>query len=159
MSTSESETPSSRWDVYRDRDGNPVTITPQQCEAIRHALRVWADVVRHENYYLADHIAELSQHAWDANLMKSCLMGRMLYQGRPPLDEKPPVVHAAPAYHLVDPDLCPQCGGERSKPGGSLATSILPPDSVASMYHQTYGRNMGKTVTRVMCNEDWHPRG
>ncbi len=93
-----------RWDIYRDRNGNPVTITPEQCAAIQHAARVWLSVARAEGYRAASAI-EAAVRAVDlAAVQKSCLMGRMLYDGKPPLDKAPPVVNAAPAYHLVKRD-------------------------------------------------------
>ncbi len=92
----------SRWDIYRDRQGNPVTITPEQCAAIQHAARVWLEVARAEGYVAAPAIEAAVRAVNLAVVQKSCLMGRMLYDGKPPLDTAPPVVNAAPAYHLVE---------------------------------------------------------
>jgi hypothetical protein len=94
----------SRWDVYRDADGNPVTITPEQCAAVQHAVRVWAEVADAEDYYHAPGIRALIEAFNRTTMQKSCLMGRMLYDGKPPYDEAPPTYGAAPAYHLWDSD-------------------------------------------------------
>lgn len=90
------------WDVYRDEHGKPVTITPKQCAAIQHAARTWLQVAEAEDYRAAPQIRALVEAFNLAVVQKSCLMGRMLYDGKPPLPEAPPVVNAAPAYHLVD---------------------------------------------------------
>lgn len=90
----------SRWDVDRDEHGDPVTITPQQMRAIWHAVRVVNEVRRAEGY------APIGDRGgWLPDLAKSRLLGRMLIDGRPPLDEKPPDYVAARGYHLVEPDL------------------------------------------------------
>lgn len=119
----------SKWDVYRDAEGNAVTITEEQCVAIRHAVRTWAAVVAQEKqgaeYGITPELAqEISNSFNSVYISKSCLMGRMLYQGRPPLDEAPPVEYAAPAYHLTDPELCPECGGPRKGPRGVIQQSV-----------------------------------
>ena len=89
-----------RWDVYRDKRGNPVTLTGEQLAAICHAVEVVEEVRRAEGY----------PSLWDgpgkrpwANLRKSRLLGRMLVDGRPPLETKPPGYLAACGYHLVEP--------------------------------------------------------
>lgn len=148
-----------RWDVYRDKDGNPVTITPEQCAAISHALNVWESVAKAENYEGLPGITRLRQAFYGAVVSKSCLMGRMLYEGRAPLNEKPPVLAAAPAYFLTDPDLCRYCGGPKDEPGRNLMTSLVPPEKFVSGYAIASGdQPIGKTVTRVQCAEEWHPR-
>lgn len=117
--------PATRWDVYRDREGNAVTITPNQCAAIRHALTVYGEVCEAGGQGVFDSQTVLGiLHFMNA---KSALMGRMLYDGRPPLDLPPPTtVMAAPAWHLYDANLCPDCGWERATP-------------------------------RPTCSRDWHP--
>jgi 2-hydroxychromene-2-carboxylate isomerase len=97
-----SEHPATRWDVYRDAEGNPVTITEEQCAAIQHAVRVWAEVAEAEGYYHAPGIRALVEAFNRTVMQKSCLMGRMLYHGKRPYDEAPPVQYAAPAYWLWD---------------------------------------------------------
>lgn len=81
-------------DVSRDADGNSITITHEQGAAIWHAIGVWA-----QTFFEA-------QGSWptfnEANLMKSCLLGRMLYEGKPPLKVPPPTNHAAPWYSLLE---------------------------------------------------------
>lgn len=116
-------------DVYRDEDGNAVTITPEQCfalmqgdpslltgdqaKAVLRALYVWATIrTKHSPTSSPPMLAY-------AALVKSCLLGRLLYDGRPPMAEPPPVHYAAPSYHLVDPALCPTCSLVRTgNPGG-----------------------------------------
>ena len=84
------------WDVFRDENGVPVTITPQQFGAISHALRVVGEVRRSEDPDAKE------MRILDAQ--KSRLLGRMLVDGRPPLAEKPPEYLGAPGYHLVEPN-------------------------------------------------------
>lgn len=80
------------WDVHRDHRGAPVTLTRDQIDAVLHALMV------------RDEIAPgAGNDYWD--LSKSRLLGRMLIDGRPPLDECPPRYMGAPGYHLVEPDV------------------------------------------------------
>lgn len=149
----------SKYSVYRDKDGNPVTITEEQCAAIRHAARTWAKVTRDSGYSAAGWIEELSDMLNGANVSKSCLLNRMLYQGKDPLDDPPPTVMSAPAYYLTDPDLCKYCGREKSEPGGTLAGTIKMPIELRETYERVYGEaSLGKTHTTVRCNEDWHPR-
>ena len=83
------------WDVYRDAQGNPVTITEEQMHAIWHAIRVVERVRRAEDY----------PSMWtnpEPNLYKSRLLGRLLIDGRPPLDEKPPDWWGGCGYHIVE---------------------------------------------------------
>jgi hypothetical protein len=122
---------SADWDVYRDVMGRPVTITEDQARAIWRAVHVWMDVYRHEKGKYPEF--------GEPNLAKSCLLGRMLFEGRPPLPEAPPLVMSAPAYWLVDPELCPKCRRERTEPGGWLSVSVH--DKVREL---------------TQCMEDWH---
>lgn len=85
-----------RWDVYRDENGEPVTVTPQQLRAIWHAIRVWREVVTAEGKAIPFD---------DASLSKSRLLGRLLLDGRPPLETPPPTWLGAPGYHLAESDL------------------------------------------------------
>lgn len=94
------EHPATRWDVYRDRDGNPVTITEEQMNAIWHAVAVVRDVRSHEGCRSFDDQARVGN--WRAEFSKSRLLGRMLLDGKPPYDEKPPTECAACAYWLWD---------------------------------------------------------
>lgn len=92
--------PATKWDVYRDENDEPVTITQEQFQAIWHAVRT-VQAVRY-----AEGAAPIGAHgSWHADLAKSRLLGRMLMDGRPPLDEKPPRYVAACGYHLVEPEL------------------------------------------------------
>jgi hypothetical protein len=88
------------WDVYRDADGNPVTITEEQVHAIWHAIRVVEDVRRTEG-------SEPIGPGWEVNLYKSRLLGRMLIEGKPPLPgpaSELPHAMGAVAYWEVEPD-------------------------------------------------------
>lgn len=90
--------PRPEWDVTRDAEGNPVTLTPEQVRAVWNALAVVESVRRSEGH----------QSLWEHpqyDLGKSRLLGRMLIDGRPPLVEKPPGYLSARGYHLVEPDL------------------------------------------------------
>ena len=83
------------WDVYRDDDGAPVTITDIQVRAVWHALRVVELVRKHERY------ASL----WDnpqPNIWKSRLLGRMLVHGRPPTRTRPPTIFSAPDWSELE---------------------------------------------------------
>lgn len=80
-----------RWDVYRDEQGKPVTITRSQLAAIWHAVDVVEDVRNSEHF----------ESLWDngrPNLAKSRLLGRMLLSGLPPTKSKPPTVLSGPAW-------------------------------------------------------------
>ncbi len=83
------------WDVYRDADGNPVTITPQQSAAIWHAVSVVEDVRESEG----------QRSLWDGpggvDLAKSRLLGRMLFQGLPPTRTRPPLNIGGPSWKLL----------------------------------------------------------
>jgi hypothetical protein len=70
------------------------TITEQQGAAIWDAVRVWSAV------YLAEKGEPPAFTT--ANLQKSCLLGRILYEGKPPLPLAPPTALAAPWYKLVE---------------------------------------------------------
>lgn len=87
--------PATRWDVYRDEQGVPVTITEQQMHAIWHAIGVVVAVRRAEG-------ARTISENWNADLYKSRLLGRMVLDGKPPYDEKPPTELSACAYWLWD---------------------------------------------------------
>lgn len=103
----------SDWKIHHDYEGAPVTLTVEHCRAIRQAASVWLNVVRTQ-HKLADEgkgprpagtlkaVEEVVQALHSPALAKSCLMGRMLYEGKPPLPEPPPLVFSAPAYHLVE---------------------------------------------------------
>jgi hypothetical protein len=84
-------------DVYRNEAGEPVTITHEQYKAFWHAIRVWQEVAR-------DDRGEPIKFN-EPNVAKSRLLGRMLIDGRPPLDEVPPRWFGAPGYHLAEPEL------------------------------------------------------
>lgn len=86
-----------RWDVYRDLNGRPVTLEPEQLDAIWHALSVVDAVRTYEGYPL------LSEGAgFKINAVKSRLLGRMLVDGRPPLIPAPPHWIGGAGYHLME---------------------------------------------------------
>jgi hypothetical protein len=79
------------WDVARDRDGQPITITEEQMHAIWRAVRVVEDVRRAEGY----------PSLWknpQPDLYKSRLLGRMLLDGKPPTKTKPPMEMGGPCW-------------------------------------------------------------
>lgn len=78
------------WDVARDDNGNPITITPEQGHAVVRAMRVLAMVEEAEE-----------GHTAAPHYDKSRLLGRMLYEGLPPTRTKPPFNFGAPWW----PDL------------------------------------------------------
>lgn len=99
------------WQPYKDKDGNVVTITPDQCAAIFHAARVYESVIKYEQKLALDGERDrLCNPAFNVRgaieasqlITKSCLMGRLLYDGLPPLADAPPVLHAAPQYPTID---------------------------------------------------------
>jgi hypothetical protein len=97
----------SGWDVLRNADGTPVTITWQQVRAIWHAVRVVEQV----------RLAEGQRLLWqpgdpETELAKSRLLGRMLVQGLPPTRTPPPRYLGGPAWHLL-PGGDPFAGGDQ----------------------------------------------
>jgi hypothetical protein len=150
-----------RLDVYRRPfsgfvgEETAVTITEEQCSAIKHAARVWVKIAEKENYSALADVKKVSDALNSVTLFKSCLMGRMLYQGKAPLKDKPPVVNGAPAYWLVDPLLCPNCMEPRTGPAGHISASIKPDPQLEQMAVNA-GRKLGKTFTVTYCGEDWH---
>jgi len=92
--------------VYRDEDGEPVTVTPAQCAAVWHAIAVVEAVREAEGCrpllppYPEDQAVSLR-----AEIGKSRLLGRMLYEGRPPTRTRPPHYLGAPEWgHLYGGD-------------------------------------------------------
>lgn len=89
---------------YRDPEtGQVVTLTPAQCAAVQHAFSVYNRVVqieldKHSNPNPAFDVA----HAYFlATVSKSRLMGRLLYDGLPPLVDAPPIVDGGPDYSVA----------------------------------------------------------
>jgi hypothetical protein len=89
---------------YRDKDGNVVTLTPDQCGAIFRAMDIWLAVADPEarNDFLRRAVTRARQELSAINT-KSCLMARILYDGKAPLVDPPPTVHAAPDYSVEVP--------------------------------------------------------
>jgi hypothetical protein len=83
------------WDVQRDEWGEPVTVTYQQCWAILRAIEVVEAVRRAEGY---DPMVTSDMSQSKANIIKSRLLGRMLYNGLPPTRTKPPTEVSGPAW-------------------------------------------------------------
>lgn len=87
------------WDVFRDQDGKPVTITWEQVRAVWHAVHVVERVRRAEGHPSLWHIRPpngINQAGFEVSsqgepeLAKSRLLGRMLVSGLPPTKTKPP---------------------------------------------------------------------
>jgi hypothetical protein len=78
------------WDVHRDSDGKPVTITEEQVKAIWRAVDV-VDAVRKAEGYS-------SETDWRIEVAKSRLLGRMLLEGKPPTRTKPPLTMGGPDW-------------------------------------------------------------
>lgn len=92
------------WDVARDDDGNPITITPAQGHAVLRAMRVLKMVEKAEG------------GSCDGIYEKSRLLGRMLYEGLPPTKTKPPFDMGAPNWNLLpegEPFLTPEERAQR----------------------------------------------
>jgi hypothetical protein len=90
------------WDVARDGEGKPITVTEEQVYAIWHAIHVVEEVRKHEGF----------ESMWrnpQPNLAKSRLLGRMLIEGRPPTRTKPPT-------HMAGPDWSALPGGDPFAP-------------------------------------------
>jgi hypothetical protein len=85
------------WDVYRDASGMPVTITPEQCRAIWHAISVVEEVRYAEG---CEPLTAGGQA--NANLAKSRLLGRMLFDGRPPTRTRPPLAWGGPDWSALE---------------------------------------------------------
>lgn len=84
------------WDVYRDAEGKPVTITDDQLTAIWHAVHVVNAVRRSEK------VNQLAEEAgFETNAYKSRLLGRMLIRGRPPTRTRPPIDWGGPSWNAL----------------------------------------------------------
>lgn len=68
-------------------------ITQEQGDRIWEAIHTWQRVARE-----AGKPVEFTL----PNVMKSCLLGRMLYEGKPPLPKPPPLAYSAPWYSLIE---------------------------------------------------------
>ena len=90
------------WDVYRDADGNPVTITWEQVRAVWHAVHVVEMVRQTEDHDSLFHIRRpvdfRRNSQTEPELAKSRLLGRMLVHGLPPTRTRPPVVLGGPEW-------------------------------------------------------------
>jgi hypothetical protein len=115
----------SDWDVARDSDGWPVTITWEQVGAIWHAIAVVEAVRRaegHESLYRAADgcVRDGVNYQTSAELAKSRLLGRMLVDGVPPTKTRPPRELGGPEWALLDGGdpfggsfrQCRHCGGK-----------------------------------------------
>lgn len=94
------------WQPYRDpQTGDVVILTEVQCQAIWKALSVYwqvvhAEVDKHSNPNPAFDIDVIAQIR---TASKSCLLGRLLYEGKAPLVDAPPTSGAAPDYSVERP--------------------------------------------------------
>lgn len=108
---------STRWDVYRDAAGNPVTVecdyghfegelTDEQLVAVRHAFAVWEEVCTDNGYGRAWNGAYRNEDGkviWThPNIAKSRLLGRMIHQGKPPHDLPPPLEHSGGWWEVIE---------------------------------------------------------
>ncbi len=86
------------YQVAVDPDtGEPITLTWEQIGAVQRAFAIWSHVVLAETGKSPD----MSNAA---NWMKSCLLGRILTEGKGPLADPPPTSMAAPWYSLFEYD-------------------------------------------------------
>lgn len=69
-------------------------ITEQQGQRIMEALSTWGRIYREEKGKYPE---------WNyANITKSCLLGRLIYDGKEPLPDPPPRYLSAPWYSLIE---------------------------------------------------------
>lgn len=92
------------WQPHRNRAGEVVTITEDQCFAIYKALGIWLEVAPNTpgNAYIRQGVEEARSGFW--KIYKSCLLGRLLYEGKAPLIDAPPTVYSAPDYSVEATD-------------------------------------------------------
>lgn len=114
------------WDVLREPDGTPVTISWRQVQAIWHAVQVVEAVRRDARRRLEaegtgevrmSHGSLLSGHP---EYQKSRLLGRMLIDGLPPTRTEPPREWSGPAWEAMpggDPFRPPAVPQEASSDG------------------------------------------
>lgn len=88
------------WDVYRI-SGQPVTITAQQSAAIWHAVFVVERVRQAEGFESLWALGANGKSNALANLTKSRLLGRMLFEGKPPTRTRPPREMDGPSWWLL----------------------------------------------------------
>lgn len=73
-------------------------ITEQQGQRIMAALTTWSSIVKQEKGEYPD---------WNyTNITKSCLLGRLIYEGKDPLPVPPPRFMSAPWYYLIENGRC-----------------------------------------------------
>jgi hypothetical protein len=68
-------------------------LTNEQSKDIWKCIYRWEAIRRENGYRSTPTLIDVS---------KSCLLGRMLLEGKPPLDIPPPTAHAAPWYKLIE---------------------------------------------------------
>jgi hypothetical protein len=83
------------WLPYSEKDGDVITISWAQVWAVQRAFSVWQSVVLKEK-------GEYPDMSNAANWQKSCLLARLLVNGKPPLPHPPPTFDAAPWYGLIE---------------------------------------------------------
>lgn len=131
-----------------DKSGRPITFTWEQVNAIWKYVSIWKKIYFKEKKQLPEFN--------EANMAKSCLMGRMMMEGLPPLKDAPPVVLSAPAYHLVDELFCQFCGGRRDDPGRTVS---LEAGAHTKYFMDPVDAVKGKWITKIVCGMEWHPKG
>jgi hypothetical protein len=124
---------STRWDVYRDVRGEPVTVpcdedrpdelTGEQLSAVRHSVSLWREIVAETGSPQTEAtLAEDGSTDWQSpGVTKSRLLGRMIHHGQRPHDLPPPLSFAGGWWELIEdghallPSFC-----VRSARGGSM---------------------------------------
>lgn len=82
----------SQFDVYRDESGEPVTITEQQMYAVWHAFETVNKIRRDNDMRTLDGFTADGSQSGSIRIeaSKSRLLGRMLFEGKAPLQDPPP---------------------------------------------------------------------
>lgn len=105
---------SERWSPYRDRrTGKVVTITREQVMAVMHAVTVVDDVRAVES----ERHGARSRRLFDDIPGKSRALGRLLLDGRPLFEDRPPHFMGAADYSLWDDE---NAAAEHDGSGGKV---------------------------------------
>lgn len=113
---------STRWDVYRDSDGNPVTVdcnyghydeiangplSSEQIKAVRHAAETWHEICQEMGSDQSRGAYEDGKWLWSsANMAKSRLLYWMIHAGGAPHDYPPPHHSAGGWWELIEDGSC-----------------------------------------------------
>jgi hypothetical protein len=99
---SENEGVPESWQPLRSKTtGEAVTLTWDQIYAVQRAFSIWQQVVDKEQAD-RDPQARQSYMLNPANWQKSCLLGRLLTTGKPPLPVPPPRYMSGPWYEVIE---------------------------------------------------------